>query len=121
MNGVPHGRGIHRPGSHGPPDGRAHPWNPAAPFDLLSTSYAASRILEVKGPKFVNHDHAAAGPAKFLIKDLKAVIEEAEVSGLRLVTVDALLGAYTALTEAGLGDEDASVVQQWIEDSSARA
>ena len=90
-------------------------------FDLLSTSYAASRILEVKGPKFVNHDHAAAGPAKFLIKDLKAVIEEAEVSGLRLVTVDALLGAYTALTEAGLGDEDASVVQQWIEDSSARA
>ncbi|NMD45505.1 MAG: NAD(P)-dependent oxidoreductase [Propionibacterium sp.] len=90
-------------------------------FDLLSTSYAASRILEVKGPKFVNHDHTAAGPAKFLIKDLKAVIEEAEVSGLRLVTVDALLGAYTALTEAGLGDEDASVVQQWIEDSSARA
>ncbi|MFT4295013.1 MAG: NAD(P)-dependent oxidoreductase [Micropruina sp.] len=88
-------------------------------FDLLSTGYAGSRIMEVKGPKFVNHDHTAAGPAKFLIKDLKAVIEEADVSGLRLVTAEPLLAAYTALTEAGLGDEDASVVQQWIEDASA--
>ena len=87
-------------------------------FDLLSTGYAASRILEVKGPKFVRHDHSASGPAKFLIKDLKAVIEEADVSGLRLVTAEPLLAAYTALTEAGLGDEDASVVQKWIDDTS---
>lgn len=87
-------------------------------FDLLSTGYAASRILDVKGPKMVDHDHSPSGPAKFLIKDLRAVIEEAEVSGLQLVTVQPVLDAFSALTEMGLGDQDASVVQHWIESRS---
>lgn len=87
-------------------------------FDLLGGGYAASRIMQVKGPKFVAHDHSPDGPAKFMIKDLTAVQGEAAASGLRLVTGPVLLDAFSALTEAGLGDQDTTVVQQWIEQVS---
>lgn len=88
-------------------------------FDLLSTSYAASRILDVKARRFVERDHTASGPAKFLVKDLRAVLEEADRSGLQLVTTLPLFAAYSGLTADGLGDLDSSVVQRWIESRSA--
>lgn len=90
-------------------------------FDLLGGGYAGSRILQVKGPKLVAHDHSPDGPAKFMIKDLTAVQGEAAASGLRLVTAPVLLDAFTSLTEAGLGDQDTTVMQQWIEQVSRPA
>lgn len=87
-------------------------------LDLLGGGYAASRVLEVKGPKLVAHDHSPDGPAKFMIKDLSAARDEAAASGLRLVTGPVLLDAFTSLTEAGLGDQDTTVVQEWIAQQS---
>lgn len=87
-------------------------------FETLQRGYAGSRVLEVKAHRFVNHDHSPSGPARFMIKDLRAVAEEAEQSGLALVSVDALRRVFTELTEAGLGDYDTAVVQRFIESRS---
>lgn len=88
-------------------------------FDVLLKGYASSRLMEVKAHRFVNHDHTPSGPARFMIKDLRAVAEEAEQSGLSLISIDALRKVFAELTEAGMGNNDTSVVQAFIESKSA--
>lgn len=88
-------------------------------FAVLLKGYASSRLMEVKAHRFVNHDHTPSGPARFMIKDLRAVAEEAEQTGLALVSIDPLRRVFSELTEAGLGDNDTSVVQAFIESRSA--
>lgn len=90
----------------------------AALFDLLKGGYAGSRIMEVKAWRFATHDHSPSGPAKFMIKDLRAVAEEADRSGLALNLVAPLREVFGNLTDDGLGDLDTSVVQQYVESRS---
>lgn len=52
-------------------------------FELLGKGYAASRVIEVKAARFATHDHSPSGPAKFMIKDLRAVAEERQRAGSR--------------------------------------
>ena len=92
----------------------------AALFDLLGGGYAGSRLMEVKAHRFATHDHSPSGPAKFMIKDLRAVAEEAERTGLDLALATLLARVFTETTEAGWGDLDTAVVQRWVE-SRARA
>mgnify|MGYP001409801679 CR=1 FL=1 len=87
-------------------------------FEVLQKGYAGSRLMEVKAHRFVRHDHTPSGPARFLIKDLRAVAEEADQTGLALVSIDVLRRVFSELTEAGLGDSDTSVVQTFIEERS---
>jgi 2-hydroxy-3-oxopropionate reductase len=84
-------------------------------FGLLLGGYASSRVMEVKAHRFATHDHSPSGPAKFMIKDLRAVAEEAEQSGLALVTIEPLRKIFTDLTNAGFGDYDTAVVQRYLE------
>lgn len=88
-------------------------------FEVLLKGYASSRLMEVKAHRFVNHDHTPSGPARFMVKDLRAVAEEAEHTGLALVSIDTLRRVFTDLTEAGFGNNDTSVVQAFIESNSA--
>lgn len=90
-------------------------------FDVLGRGYAASRVMEVKAHRFATHDHSPSGPAKFMIKDLRAVAEEADVTGIRTVSVEPLRAVFGDLTADGLGDYDTSVVQQFIESRSKPA
>ncbi len=87
-------------------------------FGVLQNGYAGSRIMEVKAHRFVAHDHSPSGPAKFMIKDLRAAAEEAECRGVNLISLDALRTTFRELTEAGMGDNDTSVVQAYIESRS---
>ena len=87
-------------------------------FDLLGDGYAGSRILQVKAPRFVAHDHSPSGPAKFLVKDLRAFAEEAERVGMNTLSVEPLRAVFTQLTDEGLGDQDTAVVQAFIEQHS---
>jgi 2-hydroxy-3-oxopropionate reductase len=89
-------------------------------FAVLQGGYSGSRLMEVKAHRFATHDHSPSGPAKFMVKDLRAVAEEARQSGLELATIDVLRGVFADLTEAGLGDNDTSVVQAWLESKSTR-
>lgn len=86
----------------------------AAMFDLLGGGYAASRILEVKKQKFVDHDHTVAGAARYMVKDLTAAQEEAESTHTSTPLAAVLLELFAGLTEAGLGDLDTTVVQEYL-------
>jgi len=83
-------------------------------LDLLGGGYAASRILEVKKHRFVAHDHSPSGPARYMVKDLRAALDEARGTGTATVLTDVLLDVFTDVTAAGLGDLDTSVVQDWL-------
>lgn len=87
-------------------------------FDLLVGGYAGSRVMQVKKDRFAQHDHSPSGPAKFMIKDLAAVAEEAEHQGVSMISLDALRTAFGELTEQGMGDYDTAVVQRYIEQQS---
>ncbi len=89
-------------------------------FDLLGGGYAGSRIMQVKGPRFAAHDHSPSGPARFLVKDLRAVAEEAERGGVQTYLTEPLRTIFAQLTEEGLGDLDTAVVQRFVEQHSTR-
>lgn len=84
-------------------------------LDLLGGGYAASRILEVKKRRFAEHDHSPSGPARFMIKDLGFAAAEAARTGTVTPQLATSRAAFTALTDAGLGDLDTAVVQAWLE------
>ena len=84
-------------------------------FGLLQGGYAGSRIMEVKGDRFANHDHSPSGPAKFMVKDLRFAAEAARGSGTVTPLLETLRHVFTSLTDAGMGDSDTAVVQAWVE------
>ncbi|WP_341359790.1 NAD(P)-dependent oxidoreductase [Georgenia sp. M64] len=90
----------------------------AALLDLLGSGYAGSRLLEVKKDKLVAHDHSPASPARFMIKDLAFAAEAAEGAGVVPALLPALRELYAALTTAGLGDLDSTVVQRYLDEHS---
>ena len=90
----------------------------AALFDLLGGGYAGSRVMAVKAPRYVTHDHSPSGPARFMVKDLRAWAEEAEGVGVSSPLAPLLRSLFGAVTDAGLGDLDTAVVQRWIEETS---
>jgi len=83
-------------------------------LDLLGGGYAGSRVLEVKKHRFVTHDHSPSGPARYMVKDLRAALDEARSTGTATVLTEVLLDVFTDVTDTGLGDLDTSVVQDWL-------
>lgn len=83
-------------------------------FDLLQGGYAGSVLLQVKGPQFAAHDHAPRGAAKFMVKDLGIAASAAAEAGLGLTQLPVVASVYTGLTDAGLGEQDSTVVQEFL-------
>lgn len=83
-------------------------------FDLLQGGYAGSRVMEVKKRRFAEHDHSPSGPAKFMIKDLAAALAEARHGSTAVPLTALLYEVFADVTDAGLGDLDTSVVQDWL-------
>lgn len=83
-------------------------------LDLLGAGYAGSRVLDVKAHRFATHDHSPSGAARFMVKDLGFAAAEAERTGTSTPQLDVLRATFTALTDAGLGDADTSVVQRHL-------
>ena len=88
-------------------------------LSLLQGGYAGSTILADKAERYATKDYTVSGAARFWIKDLAAYQDEAGRTGTDTLVADRLLGAFTDLTEAGLGDLDTTVVQAWIADRGA--
>lgn len=82
---------------------------------VLGGGYAGSRILETRGQRLVDHDHTVAGPARYMIKDLDAALAAAAGTGTGTVVLPAVRRAYGGVVDAGLGDQDMSVVQAYVE------
>ena len=86
----------------------------SALFDVLSGGLAGSRVLEIVGPRLAAKDYAPTGPAKFMHKDLKFVLESAEAAGAAVPMATAGVELYAELMLQGLGDQDLAVVRQAI-------
>ena len=84
-------------------------------FELLGGGYARSRMLETRGAKIVQQDYRVAGAAKYLVKDLAFALDEAERTGTVLPQAAADFDAFSALVDAGFGDEDMSVTRAYVE------
>ncbi|MEZ5199916.1 MAG: NAD(P)-dependent oxidoreductase [Micropruina glycogenica] len=79
-------------------------------LQVLGAGLAASELLDQKAAKLADEDFSPSGPAKFLVKDLTFATDSA--GGRDLPSLQVSLDLFTGLTEAGLGDDDNSVVLQ---------
>ena len=86
----------------------------SALFDVLAGGLAGSRVLEIVGPRLAAKDYAPTGPAKFMHKDLRFVLESAEAAGAAVPMATAGVELYRELIDQGLGDQDLAVVRQAI-------
>ncbi|WP_163540765.1 NAD(P)-dependent oxidoreductase [Occultella kanbiaonis] len=91
----------------------------AALFDVLGGGYAGSRLLDVKGPRFVAHDHEPASAARLMIKDLDFAQAQGRLTGGPTEHAQFLQQVFAGVVAAGLGDLDSSVVQRYLEERSA--
>lgn len=83
-------------------------------FEVLAGGLAASRVLDIVGPRLVRKDYTPTGPAKFMHKDLSFVLDSARVAGAAVPMAAAGAELYAELTRQGLGDQDLAVVRQAI-------
>ena len=90
-------------------------------FEVLSGGLAASRVLDVVGPRLVRKDYTPSGPAKFMHKDLSFVLESARAAGAAVPMATAGVELYAELKRQGLGDQDLAVVRQVISQLSDAA
>lgn len=85
-------------------------------LDIFQGGFAGSQLLAVKRDRYVNHDHSPSAPARFMVKDLGFALDQAASVHTGAPLTRMLREVYTDLTEKGYGDQDAAVVQAWIED-----
>ncbi len=83
-------------------------------LDVLSGGYAASRLLEVKRDNLISRSYSPAGKAAYMVKDLEFARSEADRTGAKVEQAELSLATFTAVAEAGLGEQDMSVVHQLI-------
>ncbi len=88
-------------------------------LDVLGGGLAASELLKQKRDKLASDDFTPSGPAKFLVKDLNFAHDSA--GGRELPVLEASRRLFTDLTDAGLGDEDNTVVLEWLRRITARS
>jgi 2-hydroxy-3-oxopropionate reductase len=81
-------------------------------LQVLGAGLAASELLDQKAAKLADEDFSPSGPAKFLVKDLTFATDSA--GGRDLPSLKVSLDLFTGLTDAGLGDDDNSVVLQYL-------
>lgn len=83
-------------------------------FEVLSGGLAASRVLELVGPRLAAKDYTPTGPAKFMHKDLSFVLESAGTAGTAAPMASAGVDLYAEVVAQGLGDLDLAAVRQAI-------
>lgn len=79
---------------------------------VLGAGLAASELLDQKAAKLADEDFSPSGPAKFLVKDLTFATDSA--AGRSLPSLAVSLELFSGLTDAGLGDQDNSVVLEYL-------
>ena len=79
-------------------------------LDLLRSSAATSRMLEVRGPLIAKRDFPAQMKLDLFMKDLHLIQEAAETLGAPVPLTDVAERLYAAAQAAGHGSEDLAVV-----------
>jgi 2-hydroxy-3-oxopropionate reductase len=89
-------------------------------IEVLSGGLAASRVLEVKGEKFVKHDFAPGGKVEFHHKDLGIALAAGREYGAALPAAAIVDEMFGALKARGRGGWDHSALLTVIEDLARR-
>jgi 3-hydroxyisobutyrate dehydrogenase-like beta-hydroxyacid dehydrogenase len=79
-------------------------------LDLLVSSAAGSRMLEVRGPLIVKRDFPAQMKLELFMKDLHLIQDAARAVGAAVPLTDVAETLYAAAQAAGHGGEDLAVV-----------
>lgn len=95
---------------------RAAGIDPALLFDALAGGLAASRVLELNGPRMLTGDYAPGGKARFHLKDLRNAQAVAAAHALELPALDLVTDAFERLVEAGRGDLDHTALLTLLEE-----
>ncbi len=89
-------------------------------LDVLTSSAATSRMLEVRGPLIVRGDFAPQMKLDLFMKDLHLIQEAAAGVGAPLPLTDVAERLYAAAQAAGRGGEDLAVVATALGTSTTR-
>jgi 3-hydroxyisobutyrate dehydrogenase-like beta-hydroxyacid dehydrogenase len=84
-------------------------------LQAMSTGLAASRMLDLMGPKMVARDFAAGIEARLHDKDFGLARDIAEEIGLKLPAMQATSAQLQSLMEHGLGKDDTSSLLRVLE------
>jgi 2-hydroxy-3-oxopropionate reductase len=90
-------------------------------LDVLAGGYAASRVLEVKRDNLIDRTYSPAGKAAYMVKDLGFLRSESQRAGVQVEQAELSLATFTAVAEAGLGEQDMSIVHRIIRDRTRTA
>jgi len=95
--------------------------DPALVLDVLKSSAAASRMLEVRGPLIVKDEYPAQMKLELFMKDLHLIQDAAREAGAALPLTDVAERLYATVLQAGHGGEDLAVVAKVIETLNGRS
>jgi 3-hydroxyisobutyrate dehydrogenase-like beta-hydroxyacid dehydrogenase len=84
-------------------------------LQVLGTSLASSRALDVKGRKFIERDFAPEGKVEIYCKDLGLILDSGRQLGLTMPMTAAALDLFKKTAAAGMGELDCVAVIQTLE------
>jgi 3-hydroxyisobutyrate dehydrogenase/2-hydroxy-3-oxopropionate reductase len=83
-------------------------------FEIVSTAYAASRMLDRNLPRFLSRDFTPDAPIRLFVKDLHLVADAAAGAGAALPLGEIVSALFTRAENAGIASEDvAAIIQLW--------
>jgi L-threonate 2-dehydrogenase len=89
-------------------------------LDVLTSSAASSRMLEVRGPMIARHEFPPQMKLDLFMKDLHLIQDAAAAFGAPLPLTDVAEALYRAAQAGGHGGEDLAVVVTALKNPSAR-
>ncbi len=90
-------------------------------LDILAGGFGASRVLEVKSSNLITNTYHPTGAARYMVKDLDFVRAESALTGADIAQAELSATVFAAVVQAGLGDQDVSVVHALIRDRGLSA
>lgn len=89
--------------------------DPAAVREALRGGFADSRILDLHGERMLERNFIPGGAARNQLKDLRAALDSAEASGLKLPMTERISELFTSLVEEGGDGYDHSALLLQLE------
>ena len=83
-------------------------------LEVFAGGYAGSRLLESRKQRLIEKDYSVSGPAAFMVKDLDFARDEADATNTVAPQLTVLSRVFGELVNAGLGENDMTVVQEYI-------
>ena len=94
---------------------KAHDLNTDAYYRAVSTGAAASRQLDINGPKMLEGDFSAGFFIKHFVKDMRIAAKEADAISLDLPVLKDILHEYERLADAGLNEAGMQALLKYYE------